>query len=282
MSTLTLTLPRDHLLARLGRSPTFITGTAILGFWIFCALLSAHIVPFDPLADDMANSLAPPSAQHWFGTDQLGRDQFSRVLSGARDVLVVAPLVTLLATALGTVLGLVAAYFGGWVDRALSRLFDSIMAMPLTIMALVALSALGSSTGTVICVIAFAFAPMIARSVRTAARIEIRLDYVAAAEMRGESVARILFVEILPNIAPVLLVEGTLRLGYAVFSATTLSFLGFGIQPPSPDWGLAIAENYPLLIGGMWWTVVFDALATASLVIGTHLLAEALRKALSE
>lgn len=270
--------PRPRARLRLLTRPAFIAGCIVIGFWAFCALFAQHVVPYSPFADDVTNSLAPPSSQHWFGTDQLGRDMFSRVLAGAHDILIVAPLVTVCATLCGSALGIAAGYFGGWVDLVLSRLFEVVMAVPLVILALVALTALGSSRAAVVAIVALGFTPMIARSVRGAARREAALDYVAAAQMRGDSVWRIMFVELLPNVAPVILVEATLRLGYAVFSTATLSFLGFGIQPPSPDWGLAIAENYPLLVGGMWWTVLFDALATASLVIGTHLFAESLQR----
>jgi peptide/nickel transport system permease protein len=282
MNTVPLPKRSERAASRLAASPVFLAGCALLGFWIICALFGQHFEPWSPYADDITNSLAPPSVQHWFGTDQLGRDVFSRILAGARDILIVAPLVTLLATLFGTALGIAAGYFGGWIDLLLSRLFEVVMAVPLVILALVALAALGSSRVAVIAVITFGFTPMIARTVRSAARGQCALDYVAAAQMRGESLWRIMFVEVLPNIAPVILVEATLRLGYAVFSTATLSFLGFGIQPPSPDWGLAIAENYPLLVGGMWWTVLFDALATASLVIGTHLVAEGLHRELGE
>lgn len=270
--------PRPRARLRLLTRPAFIAGCIVIGFWAFCAFFAQHVVPYSPFADDVTNSLAPPSSQHWFGTDQLGRDMFSRVLAGAHDILIVAPLVTICATLCGSALGIAAGYFGGWVDLVLSRLFEVVMAVPLVILALVALTALGSSRAAVVAIVALGFTPMIARSVRSAARREAALDYVAAAQMRGDSVWRIMFVELLPNVAPVILVEATLRLGYAVFSTATLSFLGFGIQPPSPDWGLAIAENYPLLVGGMWWTVLFDALATASLVIGTHLFAESLQR----
>lgn len=257
-------------------SPSFLIGGIIVGFWIICALFGSHITPYNPYSSDLMNSLSPPSAAHWFGTDELGRDIFSRVLVGARDILTVAPLATLLGTVLGTILGLVAGYFSGWVDDVLSRFIDAFMALPVIIIALLALVALGASNATIIVVIAVIFAPMIARTVRTAVRNERELDYVAAARLCGEGVFQILFVEILPNIQGPILVETTVRLGYAVFTVASLSFLGFGIQPPSADWGLAISENYSLLSGGYWWTVVFDALATTSLVIGVNLVADSI------
>ncbi len=266
---------RERLRAALG-SGTLITGSAILLFWIACALFGRHMTPVDPYADNLLMTLAPPSAAHWFGTDQLGRDIFSRVIVGARDILVVAPLATLLGTVLGTALGLVVGYLRGWLDDVVSRVIEALQALPLVIVALMALAAIGTSNTTVVIVIGFVFTPLIARTVRSAVLVESELDYVAAARLRGDGAAAIMFVEILPNVLPIVLVEMTIRLGYAIFFVASLSFLGFGIQPPSADWGIAIAENYSL-IGSFWWTVIFDAAATASLVVGVNLVADGLQ-----
>jgi peptide/nickel transport system permease protein len=272
----------NYELRRALRSPTFIIGAVIVLFWIACALFGHLLVPYDPFADDMLNSLAPPSVEHWFGTDQLGRDVFSRVIAGARDILTLAPLATILSTILGTALGLAMGYFGGIVDEVLSRLVDAVLALPTVIVALLALTALGTSTVTVLFVIGFTFAPIIARTVRASVLAERALDYVAAAELRRENTFYIMFVEILPNVIPPILVEATVRLGYAIFTVATLSFIGFGIQPPSPDWGLSISSNYGLIGGGYWWTVLFDSLAIASLVIGVNLVADAIQSAIDD
>ncbi len=277
---------RDHTwrddLRRLFRSVTFDIGAVIVLFWVGCAIFGPSLVPHDPFADDLLNSLLPPSSDHWFGTDQLGRDVFSRVIVGARDILTVAPIATLLSTLLGTALGLTMGYFGGFIDEALSRLVDAVLALPTVIVALLALTALGTSTLTVLFVIAFSFAPIIARTVRSAVLTEVGLDYVAAAELRRENTFYILFVEILPNVLPPILVETTVRLGYAIFTVATLSFIGFGIQPPSPDWGLSISANYGMIGGGFWWTVLFDSLAIASLVVGINLVADGIESTLND
>ena len=272
---------RDDL-RRLLRSVTFDVGAVIVLFWIGCAIFGPALVPYDPFADDLMNSLRPPSSEHWFGTDQLGRDVFSRVIVGARDILTVAPIATLLSTFLGTALGLTMGYFGGIVDEVLSRLVDAVLALPTVIVALLALTALGTSTITVMVVIAFSFAPIIARTVRSAVLTEVGLDYIAAAELRRENTLYILFVEILPNVLPPILVETTVRLGYAIFTVATLSFIGFGIQPPSPDWGLSISANYGMIGGGFWWTVLFDSLAIASLVVGINLVADGIESTLHD
>ena len=273
-------LGRD--IRRVLSSPTIAIGAVIVGFWVCCAVFGQSLVPYDPYADDVLNSLLPPDSEHWFGTDQLGRDVFSRVIVGARDILTVAPLATILSTVLGTALGLAMGYFGGWIDEILSRFVDAVLALPTVIVALLALTALGASTITVLFVIGFTFAPIIARTVRASVLTERSLDYVAAAELRRENPLYLMFVEILPNVIPPILVEATVRLGYAIFTVATLSFIGFGIQPPSPDWGLSISTNYGLIGGGYWWTVLFDSLAIASLVIGVNLVADGIQSTLDE
>jgi peptide/nickel transport system permease protein len=269
--------PRFERSKALLRSPTFVVGMLILLFWVACALIGHWVVPQDPYASDPLNSLTPPDATHWFGTDQLGRDVFARVIVGARDILTIAPLATLLGTLAGTAVGLIVGYFDGWVDNVIGRLIDAVLALPLVIVALLALAAVGASNVTVILVIGITFTPITARTVRAAVFAERNLDYVLAAQLRGENAFYIMFAEILPNVLQPIIVEATVRLGYAIFAVATLSFLGFGIQPPSADWGLALSECYTLMAGGAWWTVVFDAAAIASLVVGVNLVADGIQ-----
>ena len=271
---------RDGPLRVLLRSPSFVVGALIVLFWIFCALAGPVVVPHDPYASDPLSALMAPDRTHWFGTDQLGRDVFSRVIVGARDILTIAPLATLVGTVAGTVLGLTIGYFGGWLDNLIGRLIDALLALPLVIVALAALAVLGASNATVVLVIGVTFMPITARTVRAAVFAERNLDYVAAARLRGENALFIMFAEILPNVVPPIVVEATVRLGYAIFAVATLSFLGFGIQPPSADWGLALSESYAQMAGGAWWAVVFDALAIASLVVGVNLIADGAQGAL--
>ena len=279
MTAAAIPAPRSVAAERLRaalRSATLLGGAAIVIFWIVCAVFGERLAPFDPYADNLLAALAPPSLGHWFGTDQLGRDIFSRVIIGSRDILVIAPLATLLGTVLGTILGLVIGYFRGIVDSVVGRILEALQALPLVIVALMALTAVGTSNLTVILVIGFVFTPLIARTVRSAVLIESGLDYVAAAHLRGDGAFAVMFIEILPNVLPLVLVEMTVRLGFAIFTVASLSFIGFGIQPPSADWGIAIAENYSL-IGSYWWTVLFDAAATASLIIGVNLAADGIQ-----
>lgn len=259
-----------------GKFAALLFGSSIVMFWIVCAVSGTRLAPLDPYAVDLLATLQAPSPAHWFGTDQLGRDILSRVIVGARDILTVAPLATLLGVGLGSSLGLVLGFFSGIVDDFLSRIIEAVQSLPLVIVALMALAAVGTSNLTVIVVIGCVFTPLIARTVRSAVLVERSRDYVAAARLRGDGALAIMFVEILPNVVPLVMVEATVRFGYAIFFVATLSFIGFGIQPPSPDWGISIAENYGL-IGSYWWTVLFDALATASLVVGVNLVADGLQ-----
>ncbi|MET2829565.1 ABC transporter permease [Mesorhizobium shangrilense] len=255
-------------------SPSVVIGSLLLLFWVACALFGNLFVPFDPYAEDFLAMLTPPDAMHWFGTDQLGRDVLSRIIVGSRDILVVAPLATLTGVTAGSLIGLVLGYFGGLVDAVGARLLDSVMALPFIVLVTMTLVALGPSNATVILVIGIAYAPLVARTVRAAVREQREREYVSAARLAGEGPLGIMFLEILPNVRETILIELVTRLGYAFFSIATLSFLGLGIQPPSADWGLAIAEGYGFLTGGKWWIVVFNSGAIISLVMATNLVAQ--------
>lgn len=265
----------------LRRSATFWVGSFLVLMWVVFAVFGDFVTPYDPLGtpQDILNRLQPPSSEHWFGTDDLGRDVLSRVLAGARQVLTVAVSATVLGTVLGTFLGLVIGYFGGIVDDVVSRVLDAFLSIPLVITGMLALAALGPNTLGVIIVIGLVFTPIIAKTVRAAVLSERQLDYVTAAQLRKENSLYILFVEILPNVMNVVIVEFTVRIGYAIFTVLALSFLGFGVDPATPDWGLMINQNRQFLTGNIWWPVFFPALAIASLVVGVNLLADALNEA---
>jgi peptide/nickel transport system permease protein len=276
-------IARRETLRQLVRSPTFITGAVIVGFWIFCALFGTQIAPHDP-QDQSFTPLLKPGGAHLFGTDSLGRDVFSRVLVGASDILKIAPLATLLGIAGGTVIGLVTGYFRGLTDNAVSRVVDAWLALPVIVIAVTALVALGTSTVTLIVVIGVVFMPIVSRTVRAAVLSERQLEYVQAARLRGERPPYIMFVEILPNVMGPIIVEATVRLGYAIFTVAGLTFLGFGVQPPSPDWALQIRDGFQLLNDvahqGNYWIVVFPCAAIASLVVGVNLIADGISRTL--
>jgi peptide/nickel transport system permease protein len=270
---------RRETLLQILRSKTVWVGLVIVGIWVVCAVLGSRLAPNDPFKTDPVGKHKGPSGDHFFGTDLLGRDVFSRVIVGARDILTVAPLATLLGTLLGTALGLAMGYFRGIVDDILSRIVEAVLALPLVIVAITALAATGTSTATLVLVIGVVFAPIIARTVRAAVLAERELEYVAAARLRGERPPYVLFAEILPNVLPPILVEFTVRIGYAIFAVATLSFLGFGPQPPSPDWGLQIFDGTRFISAGFWWESLFPAVAIASLVIAVNLISDGIQQA---
>ena len=270
---------RGELLRELLRSPMFMLGAVVLLLWIVCAIFGPAIAPHDPLAQNLEGINQAPSSAHPFGTDQLGRDMLSRVIVGVRDVMIIAPLATLLGTVLGTAIGLVMGYFRGLVDDVLGRFVEAFLALPLVVTGLIALSTLGRSNLVLIVVIGVLFTPLIARTVRAAVLLERELDYVAAARLRGEGSPYIMFVEILPNVFAPIMVEFTVRLAYAIFAILTLTFLGVGVQPPTADWALDISANFGVVPAGYWWEVTFPAIAVVTLVVAVSLISDSIQGA---
>jgi len=278
---------RRETWAVLRRRPGFVIGGVILIFWVTCATLAAlgiHFTPYDPFDyfDRTVPPPSPPSLTHLFGTDRLGRDVLSRVLVGARDVFLIAPPGALIGVVAGSILGLIMGFYRGIVDDVISRIVEAFLSLPVIMVALLTLVVLGSSSVVVILVVGVLFTPIVARTVRSAVLSERQLDYVTAARLRGESGPFIMVREILPNILGPIVVELTVRVGYAIFTVATLSFLGVGIQPPAPDWGLSVSQEYSNMIAGVWWPTVFPALAIATTVIAVNLIADALQSVLSE
>lgn len=264
-------------LSTITRSRIATIGLAIVLFWIIVALAAPLIAPYDPLAQDNKAINQGPSVAHLMGTDKLGRDVLSRLVFGARTILLVAPVSVLCALIVGTFLGLLGAYFGGLVDEIVMRLLDAIMAFPTILLYLLIISAVGPSALNVIIAITFVGSPGVARLVRSLA-LDIRTrDYIKAAQTRGESSLYIMFVEILPNARGPLIIDAMLRVGYAIFAIGTLGFLGLGLPPPTPDWGGMINEARRYI-----WTnplgVLWPALAISSLVVGLNLFADGLRE----
>jgi peptide/nickel transport system permease protein len=255
-------------------TPGVVVGGAIVAFWLVCAAFGTMITPYDPVAVSVMERLKPPSFLHPFGTDKLGRDVLSRLMAGSRSIVQISLLATLIAIVVGTTFGLITGYFRGVLSEILMRIFEAILAVPVVLLAMVTIVAVGASSFTVLIVIGIVFVPVVARTVRAAVLAERNRAYVQAALLRSESAAYILVCEILPNITGTIVVEATVRLGYAIFATATLSFLGMGVQPPTPDWGLSIYESYGLISGGFWWPVLFPALAIASLVLSINLIAE--------
>lgn len=271
---------RAFFLRQLFTNPGFVLGLLVIIFWCLMALAWQWVAPYDPFATGVGMPLAPPSIDHWLGADDLGRDVWSRVLAGTSDVLSVAPLATVITISLGTLVGLCAAYFGGWVDHALMRTVDILLVFPPIIIALMIISAIGASMTTMIVIIGLFGAPAVSRTIRAAALRETGKDYVQAAVMRRENSLYIILREVLPNVAGPIAVECTIRFGYAIFAAASLSFLGVSLQPPAADWGLTITVQR-IYIQVQPWSTLGPALALASLVIAVNLIADRLRKVLA-
>lgn len=256
------------------RSPTFLIASVILLVFITIGIGYEWLPIQDPTATHPFDSYMPPSADHWFGTDKFGRDVFSRVLAGSRTILVIAPLAAGLCIVVGALIGFCAGYFQGWVDDLLSRLVDAVLAVPTILIALAVVVSFTPNTIGVGVIIGLIFAAPVSRTLRSAVIAEATLDYVAQAKLRGERAGYVMLVEILPNVVPIIVVEFTVRMCFAIFVAAGLSFLGFGVQPPTADWGLMINEEYQQLIAGIWWPTLFPALAIAILVTAMNLLTE--------
>jgi peptide/nickel transport system permease protein len=257
------------------RRPTFVISALIVVFWVVAAL-GWHLFGLDPYGNS-GQALAAPSWSQPFGTDNLGRSVFARTLAGADSALAVGPLGAILATLLGSALGVIAGYYRGWVDTALMRLFDVLVVLPPLIFLIVVVGAFGASVPALIVIIGVVFAPGIARIIRAAVLAEMGKKYVTTARLQGESALRIMATELVPNVLPTIIIQATLSLASAILMTATLSFLGLGQQPPSPDWGLAINQNLDF-IETAWWTVIFPALAVASLVVAVQLIADNIKE----
>ena len=269
------------------RTPSFLIGLAIALFWLACAIVPGAFTKWTENESvrnsaDQVIARQGPQADAWFGTDTIGRDVFARVVYGADNVLINAPIAAILAIIFGSMLGLIMGYYRGWADEVLSRLVEAVLSLPVVLISLMILFTFGSSRIVLILTIASLFTPVVARTVRSAVMAESQLDYVTSAKLRGESGLFIMGREILPNIVNVLVVEFTVRVGYAIFTVATLAFLGFSAGDATvADWGKDIAESYDLIQAGQWWVSIFPALAIASLVIALNLMADAIDKVYS-
>lgn len=278
-------------LAVLFSSKVAVVGLIMVLFWVITAIFAPVFTPYGPEDQDWKFPNIGPSAEHPLGTDELGRDLWARLIYGARVVLVVLPVTddfwlpggtaiwgVLVSLIVGASLGLIAGYRGGWIDEILMRLLDAMMSIPVILLYLIIVAAIGPSAVNVVIAIAIAGGPGIARLVR-GLTLDIKTrEYVRAAETRGESQWYIMFREILPNARGPIIIDSMLRVGYAIFAMGTLGFLGLGLPPPSPDWGSMVAKGRDFIIQGSPWAALWPSLAIASLVVGLNLLADGLRE----
>jgi peptide/nickel transport system permease protein len=266
-------------LRRLRRYPATLIGFSIVAFFLLMAVIGPWVAPYGYTKQDLSNRLQPASAEHWLGTDQFGRDIFSRVLVGSRDVFSIAGSGTVVAVFLGLSLGLLAGYFGGLFDEITMRLMDILLAIPPLLLAMIILGTVGSSRLNVVMVVGFLYIPMVARVVRSVVLDIKTREYIEAAKVRGESSAYILFREILPNVMPPLAVEASMRFSYAIFLVASLGFLGLGVQPPSPDWGMMVSEARTFFSQAPW-VLLYPAGVIAFLVVGVAFMSDGLRRML--
>ncbi|MBM3619583.1 MAG: ABC transporter permease [Alphaproteobacteria bacterium] len=261
----------------LSENPVTAFAFGLFAMFLLAAILGPLIAPFDPLATNTSLALKPPSAAHWFGTDQLGRDIFSRVLVATRIDLTIAFASVILAFLLGAVSGVAAGYFGGWSDRIVGRLADTIMAFPLFVLAMGIVAALGNTVTNIVIATAIINFPLYARVARAEANIRRDVGFVEAARLSGNGEARVLFGHILPNIMPIMMVQMSLTMGYAILNAAGLSFIGLGVRPPAPEWGIMVAEGANFIQSGEWWIALFPGATLMLAVFCFNLLGDGLR-----
>ena len=266
-----------HVRYVLQENPVTLAAFVMFAVFVLAALFGPLLAPHDPLATNAGPALQPPSLRHWFGTDQLGRDIFSRVLVATRLDLSIALASVLLAFGFGAVAGIAAGFFGGWTDRAVGRGVDTIMAFPLFVLAMGIVSALGNTVGNIVLATAIINLQLYARVARAEANIRRNAGIIEAARLSGHGEGRILFTQILPNIMPIMMVQMSLTTGYAILNAAGLSFIGLGVRPPTPEWGILVAEGSGFIISGEWWVALFPGLALMLAVFCFNLLGDGLR-----
>jgi peptide/nickel transport system permease protein len=242
-----------------------------------CAVFGPYVVPYDPLASDTSATLQSPSLHHLFGTDLLGRDIFSRVVVATRLDFFIAIASVALVLVIGGLAGIAAGFFGGWTDRIIGRISDTIMAFPLFVLAMGIVAALGNTVTNIVIATAIINFPLYVRVARAEANVRREAGFVQAARLSGNSDMRILLTQILPNIMPIMMVQISLTMGYAILNAAGLSFIGLGVKPPTPEWGIMVAEGATNIISGEWWIAFFPGGALMIAVFCFNLLGDGLR-----
>lgn len=248
----------------------------LLGF-VFLAALGPALAPHDPLASNAARTLQAPSRAHWFGTDQVGRDILSRVMVATRLDFAISLSAVALSFALGSLAGTCAGFFGGWTERLVSRVVDTIMAFPLFVLAMAIVAALGNTIANVVYATAIINFPFYARMARAETNVRREAGYVEAARLAGNGSARVLAFHIFPNCLPPMMVQLSLNMGWAILNAAGLSFIGLGVRPPIPEWGIMVADGAAFMVSGEWWVALFPGLALMLAVFCFNLVGDALR-----
>jgi peptide/nickel transport system permease protein len=266
-----------HIRHVLSENPVTLLAAVLFALLVLVALFGPYIVPYDPLASNSDVALQPPSAAHWFGTDALGRDIFSRVVVATRLDLGIAVSAVAVSFLIGMPLGLAAGFFGGWWDRIVSRGADTIMAFPLFVLAMGIVAALGNTVGNIVLATAIINLPFYVRVARAEANVRRSAGYIEAARLAGNGNLRLLAVHLFPNALPPAMVQVSLNMGWAILNAAGLSFIGLGVRPPEPEWGILVAEGAQFIVSGEWWVSFFPGMALMLAVFTFNLLGDALR-----
>jgi peptide/nickel transport system permease protein len=266
-----------HVRHVLSENPVTLAAVALFALFVLMALFGPALVPYDPLASNSAVALQPPSAAHWFGTDALGRDIFSRTVVATRLDLGIAVSAVAMSFVIGMPLGLAAGFFGGWWDRIVTRLADTIMAFPLFVLAMGIVAALGNTVGNIVLATAIINLPFYVRVARAEANVRREAGWIEAARLSGNGDARILAVHLFPNSLPPAMVQVSLNMGWAILNAAGLSFIGLGVRPPTPEWGILVAEGAQFIVSGEWWVSFFPGAVLMLAVFSFNLLGDALR-----
>lgn len=266
-----------HIKHVLSENPVTLVAAGLFAFFVLIAIVGPWIAPYDPLASDSASALQPPTLKHWFGTDAIGRDILSRALVATRLDLGIAVSAVVLSFAIGITLGLAAGYFGGWWDVGVIRLADTIMAFPLFVLAMGIVAALGNTVGNIVLATAIINLPFYVRVARAETNVRRSAGFIEAARLSGNGDLRILAVHLFPNILPPAMVQVSLNMGWAILNAAGLSFIGLGVRPPTPEWGILVAEGAQFIVSGEWWVSFFPGAVLMLAVFSFNLLGDALR-----
>ena len=259
--------------------PSGLAGLVLVAFHVVLAIVSPVIAPYDFRELSAEVILNAPSSEHWFGTDSLGRDVFTRTMLGGRQALLVTTVSTVLAITWGGLLGVLLGLVGGRLDELLMRLVDAFLCLPWILVLLLIVVMVGFGAGVLILTLGFFYGIPVIRMARAATHDVVTLDFVTAARARGESRSTIVWRELVPNVLDVLMVEGAMRWSWMLLAFSSLSFLGFGVTPPTPDWGLMISDARTFMSFAPW-TALAPVIALSSLIVGINLSADALAKAL--
>jgi len=273
-----VTAPRGgHLRYVLTENPVTLVAAGLFALLVLAAIVGPSVVPYDPLATHPARALQPPSLAHWFGTDALGRDILSRCVVAARLDLMLAVSAVGLSFAVGATLGAAAGYFGGWPDRIVTRVADTIMAFPLFVLAMGIVAALGNTLANIIIATAIVNLPFYIRVARAEANVRRSAGFVESARLAGNGEWSVLMRHVFPNLLPPIAVQVSLNMGWAILNAAGLSFIGLGVRPPTPEWGIMVAEGAQYIMSGEWWVALFPGAVLMLAVFSFNLLGDALR-----